>query len=396
MQRKRRHQQGTLTRINTGEGIWWEIRFVDHTPGNPKRPRFLVGPLASFPTPAAASRAAQPIRDTFNRSGGNPLLTSRRTFGDLIDRYLAEELPPSHSAQRGYKKMIRCHIRPRWGTTPIAGVKAQEVRAWLRELELLDGGVMSSRYRGHLHDMMRRLFRCGMLWEWVAAETNPMSLFSLEGSTKRESEPGILSVEQFQRILAQAPEAHLRVMLIAVMCLGVRVSEMLALKWADFDFNLGIVRIRRAIVEGHVGKVKTIHSKKPLPLDYLLIQAFFEWRAQTPFSDPEDWVFANSTGENPHQASTIQTRVLIPIGKTIGLGFSLGWHTFRHSYKSWMDQAEVPLTVQRDLMRHADIRTTAQIYGQVRLEELRGANSDVVKLAMKDVIFPNTDDGKVN
>ncbi len=40
--------------------------------------------------------------------------------------------------------------------------------------------------------------------------------------------------------------------------------------------------------------------------------------------------------------------------------------------------------VQRYLMRHADIRTTAQVYGQIRLEELSEANSDVVKLAMED------------
>jgi integrase len=391
MQRKRRHQQGSLTKCDSAEGIYWEIRFTDRTPGNPSRPRFRVGPLSHYPTKASASRAAQAIRDTFN-SRPNHLLADRRTFGDLIDRYLAEEIPERHSTRRGYEKLIRCHIRPRWGAVTIDKMKAQDVRAWLKDLPVAETrhGVTvtrpaSPRYRGHVHNMMRLLFRFGMLWEWVPAQTNPMSLFSLEGSTNREEEPGILNVAQFQQMLALLPAEHHRLMLLIVMCLGLRVSELMALKWCDFDFEARTVFVRRAVVEGKVDKVKTIHSKKQLPLDALLAQAILRWRAHSAYALDEDWVFPTGSGEHPYSASTVQARVLIPLGKAIGLPFSLGWHTFRHSYKSWMDADEVPLTVQRDLMRHADIRTTAQVYGQVRLEELREANSDVVSQAMGKV-----------
>jgi integrase len=384
MQRKPRHQQGTLKKTRTPEGICWFIRFVDHTPGHPRRPWFRVGTLAEFPTESSASRAAQPLRDRFN-AGPAPLYAHKRIFGDLIDRYIEEELPARHSTRRGYEKLIRCHIRPRWGGTPIAEVKAQDVRAWLKALTTEQGKLVSGRYRGHIHNMMRLLFRFGMLWEWVSAQTNPMSLFSLEGATKREETPGILTVKEFQKILALAPGERYKAMFLAAMCLGLRVSEIMALKWEDFDFDGGLVQIRRAVVEGHVDQVKTIHSEKPLPLDPLLAQTFQAWRKQTPYSEPDDWVFPTGAGENPYAASTVQTRVLIPIGKTMRLDFSLGWHTFRHSYKSWMDQGGVSFSIQRDLMRHADIRTTMQVYGQVRMEELRGANSDVVSQAMKRV-----------
>lgn len=385
MNRKKRYQQGTLARAKTAKGQGWYIRFVDSTPGNPQRPRFFVGLLAEFPTEAAASRAAQHIRDQFNNSP-NPLLADRRTFGDLIDRYIAEEMPVRHSTRRGYEKLIRCHVRPRWGVIPIAQVKAQDVRGWLKDLtvsvtkgKFTTTRLASTRYRGHVHNMMRLLFRFGMLWEWVPATTNPMSLFSLEGATQRREEPGTLTGLQFHQLLSKVPEPNFRVMIMAAMCLGLRVSELLALQWGDFDFELAIVRVQRAIVEGAVGEVKTIHSKKPLPLDELLSAAFRTWRAETQFAEDDDWVFPTAAGERPYSASAMQTRVLIPAGRAIGLGFSLGWHTFRHSYRAWLEMKQVPLTVQRDLMRHADIRTTAQTYGNVRMEELRDANSDVVK-----------------
>ena len=75
-------------------------------------------------------------------------------------------------------------------------------------------------------------------------------------------------------------------------------------------------------------------------------------------------------------------RLLEPAGEAASFPFALGFHTFRHSYKTWLDAKEVPLTVQRDLMRHPDIRTTAQVYGQVRVEQLREANTNVVDRAL--------------
>jgi integrase len=47
-----------------------------------------------------------------------------------------------------------------------------------------------------------------------------------------------------------------------------------------------------------------------------------------------------------------------------------GWHRgqnqqgYRHSYRSWLDEIGVPLTVQKELMRHATIQTTINIYGE--------------------------------
>jgi len=39
------------------------------------------------------------------------------------------------------------------------------------------------------------------------------------------------------------------------------------------------------------------------------------------------------------------------------IGSDIGWHTFRHSYRSWLDETGAPLTVQKELMRHASIQT---------------------------------------
>jgi len=42
-----------------------------------------------------------------------------------------------------------------------------------------------------------------------------------------------------------------------------------------------------------------------------------------------------------------------------------GTHTMRHSYRSWLDAVGTTIAVQQKLMRHADIRTTMNVYGTV-------------------------------
>jgi integrase len=57
---------------------------------------------------------------------------------------------------------------------------------------------------------------------------------------------------------------------------------------------------------------------------------------------------------------------------------SVGWHTFRHNYRSWLSGADTPIDVQQKLMRHAQILTTQQ-YGAPPMENQRRANSNVVR-----------------
>ena len=61
----------------------------------------------------------------------------------------------------------------------------------------------------------------------------------------------------------------------------------------------------------------------------------------------------------------------------------MGWKTFRHSFRSWLDQTEAPIGVQRELMRHASIQTTINVYGKAMTDTKRQAHRRVVELVLK-------------
>ena len=64
-------------------------------------------------------------------------------------------------------------------------------------------------------------------------------------------------------------------------------------------------------------------------------------------------------------------------------GSGIGRQTFRHSYRSWLDDTGAPTTVQKELMRHASIQTTMNIYGKAMTDSKRQAHSKVVELILK-------------
>lgn len=54
----------------------------------------------------------------------------------------------------------------------------------------------------------------------------------------------------------------------------------------------------------------------------------------------------------------------------------------RHSYRAWLDAVGTLVADQQKLMRHTDIRTTMNAYGDVVSSEMSLANSKVAGLAL--------------
>jgi len=84
-------------------------------------------------------------------------------------------------------------------------------------------------------------------------------------------------------------------------------------------------------------------------------------------------VFASVKTGSPYSDATILNRYLKPAAVKLGIK-GLGWHTLRHSYKSWMATAKISPAQMKDLMRHSDIETTMNVYGKTLTPEMRAAN----------------------
>ena len=200
-----------------------------------------------------------------------------------------------------------------------------------------------------------------------------------ENSTLRE--PKALSVDEFRKVLTAIPEPF-RTMCIVAMCLGLRVGEILGLRWHDIDWDGLRLAVRQAYVYGQQGDVKTQASHRWMSLDRSLAEKLRQHKTLlAPLAKSGDWVFANPETGKPCRPGRMQERWLVRAAEKAGIG-RIGWHTFRHSHSTLLHALGVDLKVQQELLRHADIRTTMNNYTHAVPTALREANSKVVRLVL--------------
>src|SRR5690349_23867657 len=118
-----------------------------------------------------------------------------------------------------------------------------------------------------------------------------MELVEIKNVSKRRRQPRVLSSDEFWKLIRCLDEPYCS-MVLTCQCLGLRISEVMALKWSDFDFDSLTLRVQRGIVHGRVDDVKTEYSNDDLPLDADYRTMMLAWRAQCP-DTPEHWVFPN-------------------------------------------------------------------------------------------------------
>ena len=115
-----------------------------------------------------------------------------------------------------------------------------------------------------------------------------------------------------------------------------------------------------------------------MSIDAAMLEVLKTWRQDSQFSFDEDWMFASPAklGRLPVSYPWVWLMFQKAASKA-GIG-KLGTHSLRHSYRSWLDAVGTPIAVQQKLMRHSDIRTTINIYGDVVTDEMPQAHSKVV------------------
>ena len=83
---------------------------------------------------------------------------------------------------------------------------------------------------------------------------------------------------------------------------------------------------------------------------------------------------------------------LEPAAKEVGIVGHFGWHTFRHTYATLLKGNGEDVKVVQELMRHANISVTLNIYAQAITQSKRDAQSRVVSLLLdKNEEKPSTE-----
>jgi integrase len=185
-----------------------------------------------------------------------------------------------------YRSFLNNHILPKWGDTEIQAVQPRPVELWLRELPL------SPKSKTHVRSLMHGLVEFAMWSGLLDISRNPISLVQNTGATRKVRKARSLTAEQFHALLKELHEPFATMALLCV-CLGLRISEALALRWADVDWLGSRLCVQRGIVEQVVADVKTEGSARTFNLTGELLERLKSCKQWSEFSGAEDWIFAS-------------------------------------------------------------------------------------------------------
>lgn len=337
----------------------------------------------NFPSEAEAIAAIKEINDFIYHGGTAAEVPAHRMKKDAKAKEEAElfrAFAANFVADREKQKTVtertikdyRTHLKridPYIGSMPISAIGPKDINVMysgLRSNDRRNGGAapVSGTYLQHIHSTLSLVFDRAVVYGYIGS--NPCK--DVDKPKRDTEEKYALSVDECRAFIASVLDKGLEaksVGLLICLCTAARLSEMLALTWADY--SSGTLRISKAMKKDsqETKETKTGDVRND-PCPPILVDVLAEWKEL--------------------QAAQLERVGLSQTGSTPIVQARRGKHTLKTSFEKWFRlqkhnynlPPEITIhglrhtatsILQRDC--HVDMATTMQITGHKTVEMLK-------------------------
>ena len=381
--RRSRFQRGSLTieERKSGPSVWVYRWREDGLRGTRVKRKHVVGTSKQFPSRASALKAVEGLKLDVNATLG--ARDECLTIADLATHYVATELTETGGkttrTREVYLHQLEGFILPKWGQRGLADIKPVPVEAWLAGMPHANGTKVK------IKGVFGALFQHAMRHGW--ASSNPIRLVRQSGLSSREQI--VLEPFEIAALLSELQDPFRCIVLTAAVT-GLRRGELFGLKWQDLVFEHAEIRVVRSVVDQIEGPPKTLASRRPLPMSVELANALSNWRRQTSFAGPTDWVFASphAFGRQPYWPDAVLKRHVLPAAGRAGIEKRIGWHSFRRTLATLLQSSGASVKTTQELLRHASPVMTLGTYAKAVTSDKRAAQTAIAALFTGDGVCP--------
>jgi len=268
----------------------------------------------------------------------------------------------------GYELVVNKHVRPSsLGNVPITQLTTQLLRKYFDEkLKTLSPRTVRHHYMV-LHGAM------GTALQWGRVQRNVLDTIAPPKCERYEAKT--MSERDTQKLLEAASETPYYALFYTDIHTGIRLSEILALRWGDIDFILNEIRVRRTLHQLKNGKIdirdtKTATSRRNIkmtPSSRGVLLDHYEMRKAVPaaLGSPlmdASYVFCHDNGA-PLLPDSV-SHAWIKLVRKVGLD-GVRFHDCRHTHATILLGQNIHLKIVQDRLGHATISTTLDLYSHV-------------------------------
>ena len=352
---RRRFQRGSIYKRGKRNKVW-VARFSEDVIGLDGalvsvRRSEILGTVTEVPT---RRQAEQLLADRLRSiNSGQHRLNSSRSLRDYAEgSWLPAVLPTlKYSTKKYYQYMLRVHLFPAFGELQRRLITRDAVQSFI-SVKLRSG--LSWRTVKGLRTLFGTLMAAAEADELVPSNAVRKTRFPRRGPAK---ERAAIAPEKIQDLLAALPEPSGSLATLLVFT-GLRIGELLALRWQDVDLEQGVLRVTQSVYEGHFDDPKSQRSKRSVPLGAKSIEIL---SARRPAGvNPDALVFSTDAG-TPFDRHNLVNRQLKPTCKRLGLS-GISWHWLRHANATLLDSVGTPLGTVQALLGHSSSEMTRGVY----------------------------------
>jgi integrase len=365
--------EAVVARIHRRSAGTWEVVLevgYDARTGGRQRRTFTVRGTKKEAEAAAAAQLAA-------LTGGAFVDPSKQTVAEFLDRWLRDYVDPSLAlrTRRRYREVVEHDLVPFIGGLPLQKLRPSHVIALEQRLRASGnrrtGAGLGPAAVQKVHSVLHRAMTHAVRWQALAA--NPVD--AVDRPVVPRVEVRVLTPDQARELLRALRGTSCELPLRVALLCGLRLSELLAVRWGDIDWEHGYLVVRQALdlaaADGtpQFKETKTHRAERPVSLPVQLLGDLREHRARqielrlaAPAWVDRDLVFSGDGGA-PLVAVTVR-KSLYRVLDQAGLP-RVRLHGLRHSMATLMlASGEHPKLVS-ERMGHSTVAFTLATYGHV-------------------------------
>jgi integrase len=279
-----------------------------------------------------------------------------------------------------YRGIIDNYLLPTFGKYCLRDLGTLQLQRYFSGMA---ASTLSHESKDKIRDVLSSILGSAVRYQLLIK--NPMDGVQIPPCTigKRARKPNITS-DEFEQIVRPIPEPYATMVYVAVYS-GLRVSELIGLRWNDIGFDSLMVDER--CCRGDWSAPKSEASNAPVAVQRHVIERIHALKLKTvsvragravrrykvvKSNDPDDLVFQSVKDGKPMRDNNILSRFIKPAARQLGLGF-VNWRCLRTSYGTWLKREGADMKDIQGQMRHSRISTTMDIYVQDIPESRRRA-----------------------
>lgn len=299
------------------------------------------------------------------------------TFGTFVAEQFVPDILPTlkYATQKIYSLILRKHLLPRFRDCRLCDISRAAVQQFVT-------GKLKAGYAwettNHLRTLLSKVMGTAVSWNYLS--DNPVHGVKMPERTLKRPHR-FLTMEEVRCLIAASDEPVRTIVVLAAMT-GLRIGEILGLRWGRIDLTAGALRVEETCYHGHFGTPKTKASRRELPLPPFVVQALQAHRSRSSDRSVEALVFSTSRG-TPLASNNLRKRQLHPACARAELA-PINWHTLRHTHGTLLHEQGTPLRVAQAQLGHSHMTTTLEVYTHASATSQRQAVNQ-----LENQLFPN-------